>query len=149
MSTCPYTQDGKKKLKTEQDSGTLAKSNTWFQDMRKSQEYLFPFPPGGDEVPDQIHIREEDKARLEPGEFLNDNLCDLLIKMIQMVDGSGTRALRISPSDGTSAAATASNNVGLRVKILNSYFYTKLTQETDGTICNSWDTDFEAFCRVR
>ena len=145
MSTCPYTQDGKKKLKTEQDSGTLPNSNTWFQEIMKSPEYLFPYPPGVKHG--VLHILAEDKARLEPGEFLNDNVCGLLTKMMQREEGFGARTPRISPSDGTSAAATASNNVGPSVKILSSYFYTKLAE--GGTIGNSWDADFKAFCRVR
>ena len=77
---------------------------------------------------------------------MNDNLCAILTKMIQMEKDFGARN-RISPSDGTSAAATASNNVGPSVKILSSYFYTKLA--AGGTICNSWDADFKAFFRVR
>ena len=147
MSTCPYTQDGKKKLKTEQDSGTLPNSNTWFQDIFKSSEYLFPYPPGSVNKHGVLHILAEDQARLEPGELLNDNLCALLTKMIQMEEGFGARTPRISSSDGTSAAATTSNNVGPSVKILSSYFYTKLAD--GGTICNSWDADFKAFFRVR
>ena len=125
-----------------------------------SSDFLFRFPPNGPR--NVLNIMADDKNRLEPGKYLNDNLCSLFTRMLMMKEGTGAGTLCVSPSDAKSAtaSATASDNVGQSVNIIQSFFYTKylsrlvtarrlLTAQTDGTNESSWGADLKAFAEVR
>ena len=80
---------------------------------------LFQYPPGPAAV-DSIVVTRGDVDRLEPDEFLNDNLVDLYVKVL-VADAARSR---LAAREGFDAA-----RLGSEVHAFSSHFFTKLQEE--------------------
>ncbi|KAJ1457572.1 hypothetical protein M885DRAFT_515174 [Pelagophyceae sp. CCMP2097] len=94
---------------------------------------LFQYPPGVEER-DSILLTKADYERMEPGEFLNDNLVDFYLKLL-MTDAIESKLL---DELGFNAELLKKD-----VHVFSSHFYTKFYEEAIGRTQASKDAAYD------